>query len=125
VPLVVQGPGIPAGSTQRAVVQSIDLSPTFEAWAGLPPARTSTAEAFWSCGVTVGRGRGPPQPSSSTTGPTPTPRIPTTRRPAGGIRPPTQASGPPPTPTSSTSRAIGSTTTASGTPSSSTTPSGS
>lgn len=37
VPLVVAGPGIPAGTTTRAVVQNVDLAPTFESWAGVPP----------------------------------------------------------------------------------------
>ncbi|HET6878200.1 MAG TPA: sulfatase [Jatrophihabitans sp.] len=34
VPLVVAGPGIPAGSTNPDVVENIDLAPTFEALAG-------------------------------------------------------------------------------------------
>ncbi|HZC71731.1 MAG TPA: sulfatase [Jatrophihabitans sp.] len=38
VPLIVAGPGIPAGRVNGAVVESIDLAPTFEQLAGLPPA---------------------------------------------------------------------------------------
>lgn len=37
VPLVVAGPGIPAGVTTTAMVQNIDLAPTFEELAGRPP----------------------------------------------------------------------------------------
>ncbi len=37
VPLVVSGPGVPGGTTSPAVVQNVDLAPTFEAWAGLAP----------------------------------------------------------------------------------------
>jgi arylsulfatase A-like enzyme len=37
VPLVVSGPGIPPATTSPAVVQNVDLAPTFEALAGLPP----------------------------------------------------------------------------------------
>jgi arylsulfatase A-like enzyme len=34
VPLVVRGPGVPAGRTLRALASHIDLAPTFAAWAG-------------------------------------------------------------------------------------------
>ncbi|HZC70575.1 MAG TPA: sulfatase [Jatrophihabitans sp.] len=37
VPLVVAGPGIPAGVTSRRVVQNTDLAPTFEDLAGITP----------------------------------------------------------------------------------------
>jgi arylsulfatase A-like enzyme len=37
VPLVVVGPGVPAGQTISATAQNIDLAPTFEAMAGLTP----------------------------------------------------------------------------------------
>lgn len=37
VPLVVTGPGIPAGRVSRAIVQNVDLAPTFEQLAGLTP----------------------------------------------------------------------------------------
>lgn len=37
VPLVVAGPGIPAGRVTGAVAENIDLAPTFEALAGLEP----------------------------------------------------------------------------------------
>jgi arylsulfatase A-like enzyme len=37
VPLVVTGPHVPPGSTSAAVVQNVDLAPTFEVLAGLPP----------------------------------------------------------------------------------------
>lgn len=36
VPLVVAGPGIPAGSVNRDLVQNVDLAPTFENIAGAP-----------------------------------------------------------------------------------------
>jgi N-acetylglucosamine-6-sulfatase len=36
VPLVVMGPGIPAGVRNPAVVQNVDLAPTFDALAGAP-----------------------------------------------------------------------------------------
>lgn len=36
VPLVVMGPGIPAGVRNPAVVQNVDLAPTFDAIAGAP-----------------------------------------------------------------------------------------
>jgi arylsulfatase A-like enzyme len=39
VPLVVQGPHVLRGHVSRAIVQNIDLAPTFEALAGLTPAR--------------------------------------------------------------------------------------
>ena len=35
VPLVVAGPGVPAGRVSNAVVQNVDLAPTFEALAGM------------------------------------------------------------------------------------------
>jgi arylsulfatase A-like enzyme len=35
VPLIVAGPGIPAGRVSKALVQNIDLAPTFEQLAGL------------------------------------------------------------------------------------------
>ncbi|HZC51495.1 MAG TPA: sulfatase [Mycobacterium sp.] len=37
VPLVVAGPGIPAGTTSDAVTQNTDLAPTFERLAGITP----------------------------------------------------------------------------------------
>ncbi len=37
VPLIVRGPGVPAGRHVAALVQNTDLAPTFEALAGLPP----------------------------------------------------------------------------------------
>ena len=36
VPLVVRGPGVPAGATIPALAANIDLAPTFAAWAGTP-----------------------------------------------------------------------------------------
>ncbi len=36
VPLVVVGPGVPAGATRNEIVQNIDLAPTFEQLAGAP-----------------------------------------------------------------------------------------
>ena len=36
VPLVVVGPGVPAGATRDQIVQNIDLAPTFEDLAGMP-----------------------------------------------------------------------------------------
>ncbi len=38
VPLVIDGPGVPAGVRTRATVQNIDLAPTFEQIAGVPGA---------------------------------------------------------------------------------------
>jgi arylsulfatase A-like enzyme len=40
VPLVVVGPGVPAGSTVNRIVENIDLRPTFEELAGSSPADT-------------------------------------------------------------------------------------
>ena len=37
VPLVVRGPGIPAGVTIEALASQVDLAPTFAAWAGVTP----------------------------------------------------------------------------------------
>jgi N-acetylglucosamine-6-sulfatase len=34
VPLIVRGPGVPAGATQDELVEEIDLAPTFAQWAG-------------------------------------------------------------------------------------------
>jgi arylsulfatase A-like enzyme len=36
VPLIVSGPGVPAGTVIRQLASNIDLNPTFEALAGLP-----------------------------------------------------------------------------------------
>ncbi len=48
VPLVVTGPGIPAGVTNPALVQSIDLAPTFEDLAGTPIPSTVDGHSFAS-----------------------------------------------------------------------------
>ena len=36
VPLIVRGPGVPAGRTDSRLVANIDLAPTFAQWAGAP-----------------------------------------------------------------------------------------
>ena len=36
VPLIVRGPGVPAGATDGRLVANIDLAPTFAAWTGAP-----------------------------------------------------------------------------------------
>jgi arylsulfatase A-like enzyme len=40
VPLIVTGPGVPAGVTNSQLVQNIDLAPTFDELAGTPPLPT-------------------------------------------------------------------------------------
>ncbi len=37
VPLLIRGPGVPAGSTSYAIAMNVDLAPTFAAWAGVTP----------------------------------------------------------------------------------------
>jgi arylsulfatase A-like enzyme len=37
VPLIIAGPGVPAGSVSRALTGTVDLAPTFEDWAGRAP----------------------------------------------------------------------------------------
>lgn len=39
VPLVVRGPGVPAGETRDELASNIDLAPTFADWAGATPPR--------------------------------------------------------------------------------------
>jgi N-acetylglucosamine-6-sulfatase len=46
VPLVVAGPGIPAGATSPAVMQNIDLRPTLDELAGVAAADTVDGESL-------------------------------------------------------------------------------
>ena len=48
VPLIVTGPGIPAGRVSHAEVQNIDLAPTFEQLAGLTPDPSADGESIVS-----------------------------------------------------------------------------
>jgi N-acetylglucosamine-6-sulfatase len=57
VPLAVRGPGIPAGRTIDALVESIDLTPTFAAWAG---ARLRTRPDGRSLAALLAGGAAPP-----------------------------------------------------------------
>src|SRR5690606_4795348 len=41
VPLIVAGPGVPAGKTERRFAQNTDICPTFENPAGLGPAASA------------------------------------------------------------------------------------
>ena len=46
VPLVVQGPHVLAGHVSRAIVQNVDLAPTFESLAGVRPSRRLDGSSF-------------------------------------------------------------------------------
>lgn len=47
VPLVISGPGIPAGEVRTDPVLTIDMAPTVRELAGLPPEPTMDGESFW------------------------------------------------------------------------------
>jgi N-acetylglucosamine-6-sulfatase len=49
VPLVVAGPGVPAGATTTKIAENVDLRPTFDGIAGAPVSRASTATASSRC----------------------------------------------------------------------------
>ena len=57
VPLVVVGPGVPAGVTRNQIVQNTDLAPTFEELAGVPVAPTVDGHSLVAA-ATAGSGRG-------------------------------------------------------------------
>jgi N-acetylglucosamine-6-sulfatase len=51
MPLIVSGPGVPAGRTTDALAANVDLAPTFETLAGARSAGTSTASASPTSGT--------------------------------------------------------------------------
>jgi arylsulfatase A-like enzyme len=46
VPLIVVGPRVRRGSSTSAITGTVDLAPTFERWAGLPPDRSRDGRAL-------------------------------------------------------------------------------
>lgn len=46
VPLIVAGPGVPAGKTERRFAQNTDICPTFEELAGLEPAESADGRSL-------------------------------------------------------------------------------
>ena len=46
VPLIVAGPGIPAGTTNNDIVENIDLAPTFDELAGVTPPSTTDGRSL-------------------------------------------------------------------------------
>ncbi|MGI8624120.1 MAG: sulfatase family protein [Solirubrobacteraceae bacterium] len=60
VPLIVAGPGVPAGATTDVLAQNTDLRPTFEALAGRPPSTDVDGLSLvpWLRTPALGGGRG-------------------------------------------------------------------
>ena len=54
VPLIVTGPGVPAGRTLDALTENVDLCPTFDALAGAPPPRRADGRSL--LGLLHGKG---------------------------------------------------------------------
>jgi N-acetylglucosamine-6-sulfatase len=46
VPLIVAGPGVPAGVTTTRIAENVDLRPTFDEWAGVPVPRSADGHSL-------------------------------------------------------------------------------
>jgi len=62
VPLIVTGPGVPAGQTRRQITENTDLCPTFTSLAGAPSAGTVDGRSLVP--LLTGAGRWTPHPAA-------------------------------------------------------------